>query len=274
MVVPLIERRVREATRPRHRGTGLATLALLACLAAGGSAPLLAAESDEQVETFLLEAEVISMRALLSGISAPSRVVLRLGEVERNAIFKSVNVSPADVKRSRDARRGFTDSYRYEIAAYRLDRLLGLDMVPVTVFRNVAGTPGSLQIWIEENIDEESRQAREGDSGDPEVIDPQLERMRFFDYLVANEDRNEWNLLYTPEDWKLYLIDHSRAFRTGARRPKARDLAALRGDPALRESLRALDRPSLGEALEGLLDEERLAALLERRARLLKALEP
>jgi hypothetical protein len=274
MIVSLIARRLGEATRPRRRGTGPATLALLASLVAGVAPPLAAAESDERIEAFLLEAEVVSMRALLSGISAPSRVVLRLEGVERNAIFKSVNVSPEDVKHSRDARRGFTDSYRYEIAAFRLDRLLGLDMVPVTVFRNVAGTPGSLQIWIEENVNEETRRQREGDSGDPAVIEPQLERMRFFDYLVANEDRNEWNLLYTPADWKLYLIDHSRAFRTKTGRPKKKDLAALAADPGLRVRLAALDREALEASLEGLLDGERLEALLSRRDRLLAALKP
>jgi hypothetical protein len=255
-------------------GAGPALLALLAVLALGVGTPVAAAEGDAETEAFLLEAEVVSMRALLSGISAPSRVVLDLDGEERNAIFKSVNVAPGDVERARDARRGFTDSFRYEIAAYRLDRLLGLGMVPVTVFRNIAATPGSLQIWIEDNINEETRLAREEGPGDPAVVDPQLERMRFFDYLIANEDRNEWNLLYTPEDWRLHLIDHSRSFRTKVRRPKKRELAAPAADPTLRERLEALDRETLESSLDGLLDEERLQSLLARRDRLLSALKP
>lgn len=252
----------------------MALLALMAALALALATPAAASGPDDEIETFLLEAEVISMRALLSGISAPSRVVLRLDGEERNSIFKSVNVAPGDVERSRDARRGFTDSYRYEIAAYRLDRLLGLGMVPVTVFRNIAATPGSLQIWIEDNINEETRLARAEGPGDPALIEPQLERMRLFDYLIANEDRNDWNLLYTPADWRLHLIDHSRSFRSRTPRPKKKEIAALAADPALQERLAALDRETLEASLDGLLGEEQIEALLARRDRLLSSLKP
>lgn len=262
------------AETSRRREARPALLVLLAAVALAAAASEPGAETDAETETFLLEAEVVSMRALLSGISAPSRVVLSLEGRERNSIFKSVNVAPEDMKRERDRRRGFTDSYRYEIAAYRLDRLLGLGMVPVTVFRNIAATPGSLQIWIEDNINEETRLARAEGPGDPAVIDPQLERMRLFDYLIANEDRNEWNLLYTPEDWRLHLIDHSRSFRTKIPRPRKKELAALDADPGLRERLAALDRESLETLLEGLLGEEQLDALLARRDRLLSAAKP
>ena len=39
----------------------------------------------------------------------------------------------------------------------------------------------------------------------------QLTRMKMFDLLIANIDRNQGNLIY-DSDWHLFLIDHSRAF--------------------------------------------------------------
>ena len=43
----------------------------------------------------------------------------------------------------------------------------------------------------------------------------QLHILRVFDELIANTDRNQGNMLIDSR-WKLWLIDHSRAFRTSS----------------------------------------------------------
>ena len=47
---------------------------------------------------------------------------------------------------------GFFESYRAEIAAYELDKLLGLSMVPPTVERKVKGETGSAQMWVDDVV--------------------------------------------------------------------------------------------------------------------------
>ena len=44
--------------------------------------------------------------------------------------------------------------------------------------------------------------------------------VRVFDELIANRDRNIGNMLWTST-WKMWMIDHTRAFRRGAERTDA-----------------------------------------------------
>jgi hypothetical protein len=104
---------------------------------------------------------------------------------------------------------GFWDAHQSEIAAYALDRLLGLDMVPVTVERRVGSDLASVQMWVEG-----CRMIKDVDQAacpNPVEFAKQVCRQRVFDNLIANIDRNAGNILVDGQ-WDLILIDHSRAF--------------------------------------------------------------
>lgn len=112
--------------------------------------------------------------------------------------------------------RRFVRSWQYEIAAYQMDKLVGLNMIPPTVERTINGKKGSLQYWVESKWS--LLDVQEKGISIPESASESTEKMKYmaraFDSLIANEDRTQQNVLYT-EDWRTILIDHSRSFRTG-----------------------------------------------------------
>ncbi len=184
----------------------------LALLALGWGAHALAQYTPEEVaqmaqwEDFLKTAEVIGQRQLSGSeaVTNPWELTLKKGDITRNALWKNVTGRP----------KGFIDSWKYEIAAYEMDKLLGLDMVPPTVERRFREDRGSCQIWEESEMSLKTKTEKN-------IKTPPIKIMhwnrctylqRAFDNLIANEDRHMNNLLIT-KDWRIYLIDHSRSFR-------------------------------------------------------------
>src|SRR5262249_22299536 len=109
--------------------------------------------------------------------------------------------------------RNFRDSYKFNIAAYRLAELMDLDLVPVCVYRVVGGKPSAVDWWVDDVLfDEEGRREKDGKPPDLSLWSNQLNLVRDFDQLIANEDRNQGNLLI-DRHWKVWAIDHSRSFR-------------------------------------------------------------
>ena len=113
-----------------------------------------------------------------------------------------------------------SDRWQHEVAAYRLDRMIGLDLVPVTVRRTISGAEGSLSFWVDGLINEMQREAEELPAAGWCSLAEQWPLMFVFDALVYNEDRTKQNMVYGRDDWMMYLIDHSRSFRTHRGRPK------------------------------------------------------
>jgi len=111
--------------------------------------------------------------------------------------------------------QGFAEDWRWEIAAYRLDKYLGLHMIPPTVEKILDGTPGSCQLWVESQMSLREKTKR-GIKTPPDKARAWVRTaylQQAFDNLIANEDRHQGNVLVT-EDWRAILIDHSRTFRT------------------------------------------------------------
>ncbi len=151
-------------------------------------------------EQFLREAHVERMEDIPVGVTKPKRVFFTPGGLVRSAAVKYLPMGQ---------RGGFWESHRSEIAAYELDRLLGLDMVPVTIERRVGSDLASVQMWVEDcklvkDVDQKAC---------PRPMDwaKQVCRQKAFDDLISNIDRNAGNLLVDGE-WNLILIDHTRAF--------------------------------------------------------------
>lgn len=221
---------------------------------------------DDALERWLEQAEVVSIEDLDTGITNPRRVTLRKDGVELRAVFKQLSTD-FDIQNRRRALNE-SDRFEYELAAYKLDRLLGLDMVPVTVPRTINGRRGVLQFWVDGSMNLrkmlEQKLQPKGWCG----AEPQYNLMNVFDVLIHNTDRTQENALFTQE-WMLVLIDHTRAFPTHLKNPALLYHSEVQVPPALAERLMTLNREMLQQALGPYLHRRQIDALLKRRDQLL-----
>lgn len=222
---------------------------------------------DDALERWLAEAEVVAVEDIGTGITKPQRVTLRKDGLTLRAVFKqlSTDFGTAGPRQSLDD----ADRFEYELAAYRLDRLLQLDMVPVAVPRTIEGHRGILQFWIEDAVTLQQVTERKLQSSGWCETNPQYNLMNVFDVLIHNTDRHQGNALFT-KDWALVLIDHTRAFPTYVKRPRLLYLGELALPPALAARLEALDRQQLQQALGAWLKGRQIDAILKRRDLLLR----
>jgi hypothetical protein len=157
-----------------------------------------------------------------------------------------------------------------EVAAYRLDRMLGLDMVPVTVRRDVAGQPGTVQLLPVRTISEQDRMAGAEWDRPTCSLEKQWNAMHIFDALILNTARTPLSMLYYPWDWQLALVGHGNSFGKGRGRPPYLENLELAMGDTWRSALLRLDDKVLRENLGDVLDRRRLKALEKRRDTLLE----
>ena len=222
---------------------------------------------DDALEGWLAHADIVGVEELPAGITEPQRVTLRRDGVELHAVLKQLSTDFGASDATRSLNEG--DRFEYEVAAYKLDRLLGLGMVPVTVPRTIDGRKGALQFWVEGAIN--ARQMIEGGRAPAGwcPVDPQYNLMNVFDLLVHNTDRTQENLLLT-RDWDVVLIDHSRAFTLRQQPPRLLYQRPVTLPAALAARLAALDRASLERELGPWLQRRQIDAILKRRDLLLR----
>jgi hypothetical protein len=216
--------------------------------------PEMFASDDDYIE-FLETAPVVFMRPVGSGTSRPMEVWLAQNGRRCRGIFKLVDEG--------DRR------YEHEVAAYRLDRLLNHGMVPPTGQREVGGMPGSIQLWMENVINEEDRVSEDIQLSDPVENQHQRDHAAVFDLLVFNVDRHGSNMFISTVDEKVWLIDHERAFKPEIPSRYYLEDARSKLDEDLRELLVELDVELVREELSEFLTGEQIDALLERRDLLL-----
>jgi len=131
----------------------------------------------------------------------------------QSAAFKTIDEGPVPTKQlDGGVELQFQDSWRTEVAAYELDKLISLGMVPATIERTVDGKRGSLQFWVTAKMDEGERVKKKLSAPNPITWNQQIAKMRLWDNLIYNTDRNLGNILIT-DSWQIRLIDHSRTFR-------------------------------------------------------------
>ena len=157
-----------------------------------------------------------------------------------------------------------------DVAAYRLDRLLELDMVPVSVRREVDGKDGSVQFYPPKVVDEERRAAEGRGYSATCPLPEQLMAMYVFDVLVYNEGRTRQRMLYDTRDWGLILIEHDDAFGTEKGRPRHLANVPLDFSNGWRSALESLNDEVLAERLSDVLSSKRLRSLSQRRDEILK----
>ena len=229
------------------------------------------ATADQQ-EVFLAKANVVAAKQLGKGVTNPWRLTLERDGVRHDAAFQAVDRSKDEVNfRSGRTERDFRDFFGYNIAAYKLARLLGYDdLVPATVERVWKGRRGALTWWVNKKWDEDERQKEGVAPTDMAAWERQMYLARAFTQLVDDSDRNLGNQLVTA-DFRLWLIDFTRAFRLtkGVRNPPL----LRRIDRRFFDRLKAATDDELREAMTPWVERPAREALLERRAALVKHFE-
>jgi hypothetical protein len=196
---------------------------------------------------FLRSAKVIRTRGINRGVTAPQRLTLSDGKVTHDAAFQAVNErkSQADFG-AKGVEFNFADSHHFNLAAYTIAGMLGLDaMMPVTVHRFWNGKEGTLTWWIDDAFDESTRLKEKRNPPNPGAWNQQMYKMRVFAALVGDTDRNLGNVLIT-NDWKLWMIDFTRAFRLWNELKYPADLHQI--DRTLLARLRELDPAAMKAA--------------------------
>lgn len=224
------------------------------------------AESDAEIESCLTTGKILKGAEELVGVTRPVRVEVECDGSKRDAVFKSLDQHEWGHTKlaSGEVESNFSDSFRYERAAYLLDRQLGLDMVPVAVLGRRKGNDGVLVAWIPNAVHE--NKVTTSFTG-PQMASQfrQKSRMQMFDSLIYNTDRRPENIMVDESTGKVYLIDHSRAFRESEELREGFAEGRVWLSRQMYDNLVGLSEESLAELSDGLISKRQLTTLLARR---------
>ncbi|HUQ88078.1 MAG TPA: hypothetical protein VM096_10995 [Vicinamibacterales bacterium] len=247
-------------------------LALLACPPLAYSqtpAATPAAEiSADQIRVFLKDAKVVKTRTTSKGVTSPKRLTLNDGTIEHDAVFQAIDEHKmvetlGGGGRQATTELNFVDSYKYNIAAYEIARLLDLDhMMPVYVERKWNGQTGSISWFVPSLMDESDRLKKKIQPPNPTDWNYQMYRMRAFSSLLRDTDRNLTNVLITHQ-WKVMMIDFTRAFRLQPELLHEKDLQKI--DRNLLAKMESLTRESVKSATKDYLKDMEIDAMMKRR---------
>jgi hypothetical protein len=214
--------------------------------------PALRGIGDDELETLLVEAPLAVRRRGADGTE--------IVELEHAGELVTAVFRPAPPRGTRSLP---------EVAAYRLDRLLELDLVPVAVRREVDGRWGSLQLPVDDLLTDQERTSQSAaDAACP--LRDQFNLMYVFDALAYNEGRSRQSVRYRRDGLQLVLTDNRRMFGTQSERPPYLRAQAIEIPEYLEARLASLTAEVLTERLRDVLTERQLAALLVRRDLLLQ----
>src|SRR5688500_18570912 len=212
-------------------------------------------ENRKALEDYLKVAEVIKMEEIGLGVTKPKRAYLTPGGLVDRMVWKAIRPG---------IHGGFWESYKSEVAAYELDKLVGLDMIPPTVERRVEGEAGAAVMWVSPI---KSFKELGGPTSPPAAKlaawNRQLIRAKMFDNLICTIDPNLGNWLVDPS-WNLILIDHTRSFTT--KRELVHELTRI--DRELWERMKTLTVETLTSGLAKWIDTRGIAAIIQRRDRM------
>jgi hypothetical protein len=228
--------------------------------------------SEQQMRDFLMNAKVIRGKIASKGITGVHRLTLSDGIITHDASFQTIDEKTKEMQFPNGQREiNFRDSYKYNIAAYQLAVLLGIgDMMPVTIERKYDGETGSLSWWLPVKMDESDRLKKKIEPPDREAWNRQVHKTVVFSQLVYDTDRNLGNMLIS-DDWHIWMIDFSRAFRLYYNLRNADSLK--RCDRQLLEKLRKLDAREVTERTKQYLTGAEIKGVMARRDRIVSLFE-
>jgi hypothetical protein len=225
----------------------------------------------EQQKAFLSTARIKGGKSTSKGVTRPSRLTLTDGTLTHDAAFQVVDERKAIATMSTRTEIDFRDYWGYNIAAHEIACLINrCDLVPAAVERDWDGGRGALVWWVDDVLMDEMDRVKK------KVLPPsqatwarQMQLMKLFSELTGDTDRNQTNILIT-KDWRVVLIDFSRAFRKHAT-PKLERLAAV--EPEVLAGLRALTAEAIDQRAGRWLNEPEIEAVIKRRDALVAHLD-
>jgi hypothetical protein len=229
--------------------------------------------SEEQKKDFLMHAEVIESKQSGKGVTRPYKLTLKSGTLVHDASFQSIDEYKPSMQLSTGrTEMNFRDSYKYNIAAFELAKMLGIgDMTPVTIERRWERKIGSLSWWLPKKMDEEERRAKNIQPPDAAKWDKQWQKMIVFAQLIYDTDRINGGNILISEDWHLWMIDFSRAFRLFRDLENPKSL--VRCDRRLLHELRQLDEKELTKKTRNLLNDMEIKGVTARRDKIVAHFE-
>lgn len=225
--------------------------------------------TDAEVEDFMTTAKITKTGTTKEGKTKPFRVDMEKDGKLIKGIFKYKDTVPRAHVGTWLSDGDYADRYQFEVAAYKLDRMLNIGLVPVTVERVVDGKAGIIQLWIDNLTSDlilKDEKIRYYGYCDEQA---QINFIDSFDYIIANRDRNQSNMLYSADDLQIWFIDHSRSFWARTKRPKLMRKLKIEPTDAFVEALKTLDYENL-QALRPWLHNKQIKSLLKRRDRFIK----
>ena len=227
--------------------------------------------SDAQIEKFLTDARIVKTKNVGKGVTNSQRATLTDGTITHDAHIQIVDESKTTGPSARGTELNFRDSWMFNVAAYRIDRLIGLNLVPVSVERKHGLKSGAFTWWVDDvMMDEGERLKKDIQPPSPQLWNESMQLIRLFDQLIYNVDRNMGNLVIT-KDWRVWAIDHTRAFRLHRTIAKAANVT--RCDRTVLEGLKKLNKQNLQEAVGRYLTNWERDALLSRRDEIVNMIE-
>ena len=227
--------------------------------------------SDAEIEEFLLKADVVKTKGTSKGVTGSLQATLSDGKMTHDAHIQFIDESKREFQTGKGTEFNFRDSWTFNVAGYKLDRLIGMNMVPVSVSRRYQSKPSAFTWWVDDvAMDEGDRLKKKIAPPEPTSWNHQMQMVRLFDQLIYNMDRNMGNLVIT-KSWRVWAIDHTRAFRTHETLKTPESVS--RCDRQVFEKLKALDKDSLKREMGSVLDEWQMRSLLARRDLIVKRIE-
>jgi hypothetical protein len=227
--------------------------------------------SDAEMEQFLLKARVTKSKAAGKGITGSLKATMTDGTLTHDAHIQNIDESKREFRSQQGTEFNFRDYWGFNIAGYKIDRLIGLNLVPVSVERRWKSGLAAYTWWLDDVLmDEQERLKKKTSPPDLERWNPQMQMVRLFDQLIANTDRNLGNLVIA-KDWSIWAIDHTRAFRTLPTLKYPGNI--LRCDRQVFARLKQLDKPMISKAVGTHLTGYEIDAILKRRDAIVTLIE-
>ena len=229
--------------------------------------------SDAEIEQFLLKGRLGKTRGAGKGITGSTRGTMTYENLTHDVHIQIIDESKREFRSAQGTEFNFRDFWGFNVAGYKIDRLLGLGLVPVSVERRLRSSSAAYTWWVDDVLmDEQVRYTKKisPPADKLERWNQQMQLLRLFDQLIANTDRNLGNLIITNE-WTIWAIDHTRAFRTLATLKTPGNVT--RCDREVFARLKQLDKPTISKAVGSSLQSFEIESLLKRRDAIVAIIE-